>query len=306
MADGEINDPDEREIDGASDQRDVDVQVNSEGGLEDSGAPKEHDESLHVSDASIRSEGCDSSDTKLHFSSLDSVSGESSSHGGSGNDDSFINPFDTQVLSQQDVPGSVSILISKVKEGDEESVRELWNRYSGALVRSAQSRMNKQVAAKVDSEDLAQSVFFAIYRGAVEDKFDQLNDRAGFWTLVLAITRRKAVDRIRKLTAAKRGGEAALRASQGSLGDSGDNLVDRAPSREVDPQVEVECNDLLKALTEQLDAEDASGMLTNVAMSRIAGLSVKEIASELERTERTVERKLSLIRSLWSESMPGL
>lgn len=123
---------------------------------------------------------------------------------------------------------------------------------------------------------------------------------------MLSITRRKAVDRIRKLTAAKRGGEAALRASQGSIGDSGENRVDRAPSREVDPQVEVECDDLLESLKEQLDSEDATGMLTRVAMSRIAGLSVKEIAVELSRTERTVERKLSLIRSLWSESMASL
>ena len=306
MADGDSNGPDEREMDAASDQRDVDVQVNSEGGLQDSGGQKEHDESLDLSDASMRSEGGDRSDPKLHFSGMGSVSGESSSQGASDADGSFINPFDNDVLSQQDVPGSVSILISKVKEGDEESVRELWNRYSGALVRSAQSRMNKQVAAKVDSEDLAQSVFFAIYRGAVEDKFDQLNDRAGFWTLVLAITRRKAVDRIRKLTAAKRGGVAAMRLPQGGLGDSGDDFITRLPSREVDPQVEVECHDLLESLKEQLDAEDDTGMLTRVAVSRIAGLSVKEIAAELERTERTVERKLSLIRSLWSETMPNL
>jgi DNA-binding NarL/FixJ family response regulator len=74
----------------------------------------------------------------------------------------------------------------------------------------------------------------------------------------------------------------------------------------VDPQVEVECDDLLESLKEQLDSEDATGMLTRVAMSRIAGLSVKEIAVELSRTECTVERKLSLIRSLWSESMASL
>ena len=221
-------------------------------------------------------------------------------------ENSLINPIGDDEQPNEGLPGSVSILISKVKEGDEDSVRELWNRYSGALVRSAQTRISKQVAAKVDSEDLAQSVFFAIYRGAVEDKFDQLNDRAGFWTLVLAITRRKAVDRIRNLTAAKRGGVAAMRASQEAVGESVANIVDRALSREVDPQVEVECEDLLESLKQQLDIEDASGMLTRVAMSRIAGLSVKEIAAELDRTERTVERKLSLIRSLWSESIEGL
>jgi len=46
--------------------------------------------------------------------------------------------------------------------------------------------------------------------------------------------------------------------------------------------------------------------VSRIAVSRIAGLSVKEIAAELGRTERTVERKLSLIRSLGSETMPNL
>ena len=81
----------------------------------------------------------------------------------------LMNPFDIEETPQEELPGSVSILISRVKEGDEESVRVWWNRYSGALVRAAQSRMSKQVTAKVGSEDLAQSVFFAIYRGAVKD-----------------------------------------------------------------------------------------------------------------------------------------
>ncbi len=218
------------------------------------------------------------------------------------NFESTLSMFNLGVEGNEGSPGSVSLLISKVKEGDEESVRLLWNRYSDALVRSAQSRLSKQTAAKVDSEELAQSVFFAIYKGAVEDKFERLDDRAGFWTLVLAITRRKAIDRIRKVTAAKRGGEAALKGTQANSESSGESLVNRVPSREVDPQTEVECNDLLENLKAQLDAEDPSGMLTRVAVARIAGVSVKEIAADLERTERTVERKLNLVRSVWSES----
>lgn len=216
--------------------------------------------------------------------------------------DSNFDAFSLGDEGNEGSPGSVSLLISKVKEGDDESVRLLWNRYSGALVRSAQSRLSKQAAAKVDSEDLAQSVFFAIYKGAVEDKFERLDDRSGFWTLVLAITRRKAIDRIRKVTAAKRGGDAALRGTQGNPEDSGESLIDRVPSRELDPQTAVECNDLLENLKAQLDAEDPSGMLTRVAVARIAGVSVKEIAADLGRTERTVERKLNLVRSLWGES----
>lgn len=285
-----------RTPDAADEQVDLETRLDSGEGVEVDRPGDGNDESLDFSDESMRSEKMVISESRAAEIGLDVGSTENS----------LINPIGDDEQPNEGLPGSVSILISKVKEGDEDSVRELWNRYSGALVRSAQTRISKQVAAKVDSEDLAQSVFFAIYRGAVEDKFDQLNDRAGFWTLVLAITRRKAVDRIRNLTAAKRGGAAAMRASQEAVGESVANIVDRAPSREVDPQVEVECEDLLESLKQQLDIEDASGMLTRVAMSRIAGLSVKEIAAELDRTERTVERKLSLIRSLWSESIEGL
>ena len=285
-----------RTPDAADEQVDFETRLDSGEGVEVDRPGDGNDESLDFSDESMRSEKMVISESRAAEIGLDVGSTENS----------LINPIGDDEQPNEGLPGSVSILISKVKEGDEDSVRELWNRYSGALVRSAQTRISKQVAAKVDSEDLAQSVFFAIYRGAVEDKFDQLNDRAGFWTLVLAITRRKAVDRIRNLTAAKRGGAAAMRASQEAVGESVANIVDRAPSREVDPQVEVECEDLLESLKQQLDIEDASGMLTRVAMSRIAGLSVKEIAAELDRTERTVERKLSLIRSLWSESIEGL
>ena len=285
-----------RTPDAADEQADLETRLDSGEGVQVDRPGDGNDESLDFSDESMRSEKMVISESRAAEIGLDVGSTENS----------LINPIGDDEQPNEGLPGSVSILISKVKEGDEDSVRELWNRYSGALVRSAQTRISKQVAAKVDSEDLAQSVFFAIYRGAVEDKFDQLNDRAGFWTLVLAITRRKAVDRIRNLTAAKRGGAAAMRASQEAVGESVANIVDRAPSREVDPQVEVECEDLLESLKQQLDIEDASGILTRVAMSRIAGLSVKEIAAELDRTERTVERKLSLIRSLWSESIEGL
>ena len=268
-----------RTPDAADEQVDFETRLDSGEGVEVDRPGDGNDESLDFSDESMRSEKMVISESRAAEIGLDVGSTENS----------LINPIGDDEQPNEGLPGSVSILISKVKEGDEDSVRELWNRYSGALVRSAQTRISKQVAAKVDSEDLAQSVFFAIYRGAVEDKFDQLNDRAGFWTLVLAITRRKAVDRIRNLTAAKRGGAAAMRASQEAVGESVANLVDRAPSREVDPQVEVECEDLLASLKQQLDIEDASGMLTRVAMSRIAGLSVKEIAAELDRTDRTVE-----------------
>ncbi len=55
--------------------------------------------------------------------------------------DALINAFDNAASPMGELPDAVSGLISKVIQGDEESVSELWNQYSGALVRSAQSRI---------------------------------------------------------------------------------------------------------------------------------------------------------------------
>ena len=196
-------------------------------------------------------------------------------------------------------PGSVSALISQLKAGDEDSVRVLWDRYSAALIRSAQNSLRGQNPAKMDPEELAQSVFFALYRGAINEQFECLNDRAGFWTLVLVITRRKAIDRIRRETRQKRGGQKDGQGTHPHT-ETSPAGIENVPSRLAAPEIEVECNDLFEHLIHLLNQEDSSGTLGQVAGSRIAGQSVREIAAELDRTERTVERKLERIRSVWA------
>jgi len=196
--------------------------------------------------------------------------------------------------------GSVSTLISQLKSGDEDSVRVLWNRYSEALIRAAQKTLGGQSPAKIDPEALAQSVFFAVYRGAINEQFDCLNDRTGFWTLVLAITKHKAIDLIRKETSQKRGGGASRQGEQ-ARSEGAPAYIETLPSRSPSPEIETDVDDLFEHLKNLLDVEDPSGILAQVAVSRIAGHSVTEIAAAMERTERTVERKLERIRAVWTE-----
>ena len=197
-------------------------------------------------------------------------------------------------------PGSVSALISQLKAGDEDSVRVLWDRYSAALIRSAQNSLRGQNPAKMDPEELAQSVFFALYRGAINEQFECLNDRAGFWTLVLVITRRKAIDRIRRETRQKRGGGKKMAREPTHTRKRLLQVSKMFLPVWLLRKIEVECNDLFEHLIHLLNQEDSSGTLGQVAGSRIAGQSVREIAAELDRTERTVERKLERIRSVWA------
>ncbi|MAI30078.1 MAG: hypothetical protein CMM07_00215 [Rhodopirellula sp.] len=71
-------------------------------------------------------------------------------------------------------------------------------------------------------------------------------------------------------------------------------------------QIEVECHDLFESFKEHWGAENSVQILNPVAVSKTAGLIVKEIAAELQTAERTVERRLSLIPSLWCETISSL
>ena len=76
--------------------------------------------------------------------------------------------------------------------------------------------------------------------------------------------------------------------------------TDEVPSQQATPDIEVECSDLFEHLLRVLDSEDGTGTLSQIAVNRIAGWTVKEIAATLDRTDRTVERKLERIRSIWA------
>jgi len=202
---------------------------------------------------------------------------------------------------QTPAKGSVSILLSQLKAGDDEAVRLLWNRYSSALIGSARKQFHGQNPARLDPDELAQSVFNALYRGAIDNRFDRLNDRTGFWTIVLMLTKRKAIDRIRRETRLKRGGAGNSDLSaEGHGSDVSHPDMSELADDVLQPDVIAESDDAFQHLLELLDAEDSTGFLKNVAVWRMAGYTVKEIAHTNSRAERTIERKLERIRAVWT------
>ena len=118
--------------------------------------------------------------------------------------------------------------------------------------------------------------------------------------MVLVITKHKAIDLIRRETAQKRGGGASHDGQQARFEGAPAN-IENLPSRSPSPEIETDVDDLFEHLRNLLDVEDPSGILAQVAVSRIAGYSVTEIATAVRRTERTVERKLERIRAVWTE-----
>ncbi|HEX4416157.1 MAG TPA: ECF-type sigma factor [Lacipirellulaceae bacterium] len=197
---------------------------------------------------------------------------------------------------------SVTEWIGRLKSGDEEAIEKLWHRYSVKLAELARTNLNGLPKSVSDEEDIAQSVFHSICRGAAAGRFVDLSSRAELWWLLLAITRQKTVNRLRHDTAQKRGNgrvetESALKDRlQGSKPFNLDNLINSDPSPDFLLMLEEEYQALLGSLRDD--------KLRLIAILRVEGYTVAEIAERLEISTRAVERKLHGIRIRWAHKLP--
>lgn len=198
---------------------------------------------------------------------------------------------------------SVSGWIAGLKANDAQAAQELWNRYAFRLVDIARQKLGNAPKGIADEEDIAQSVFRSVCRGAAAGRFHAVNSRDELWWLLLAITKQKVANHVRRETAQKRGtgrvrSECALRANvDGNMGFMLDHLVGEEPTPDFLAMLEEQNRRLLGLLRDD--------RLRQIAISRIEGYTVPEIAAELAISTRTVERKLRLIRNKWSKDFTG-
>lgn len=205
-------------------------------------------------------------------------------------------------MYQQAADGSITRWIAGLKIGQAEAAERLWTRYAERLLKLAQQRLGRVSGRTSDDEDVALSVFNALCTGAVAGRFSELGNRDELWWLLLAITRQKATDRIRSDAGPNhRRRRVFLECElQGGRGESGEGfrlerLISPRPSPEFLAMLDEEHGRLLSLLRDE--------QLRSIAVWRIEGYTVAEIAERLGIATRSVERKLSLIRRKWSREL---
>lgn len=196
---------------------------------------------------------------------------------------------------------SVSQWIAGLKTADSQAAQRLWERYAERLVELARQKLGRAPKRIADEEDIAQSVFRSVCRGAAAGRLIEVKDRDDLWWLLLAITKQKVVDHIRRETAKKRGGGRVQCESMLAVDTQGggeftlDQLVGDAPTPELMLMLEEQNERLLFLLRDD--------RLRKVATSRIEGYTVPEIAEHMAVSTRSVERKLKLIRETWAKDL---
>ena len=195
--------------------------------------------------------------------------------------------------------GSVTRWIGALKAGETAAAQPLWERYFAKLVRRARARLRAAGSAgtAADGEDAALSAFDSFCAGAARGRFPRLDDREDLWRLLVALTARKVVDQARRDGRRKRGGgrvldEAALAGPCDGSGAAGlDAVVGPEPTPAFAAMVAEEYRRRLDALGDEA--------LRRVALLKLEGYTLEEIAGRLGCARRTVVNRVKLIRIKW-------
>jgi DNA-directed RNA polymerase specialized sigma24 family protein len=205
-------------------------------------------------------------------------------------------------LTRSGDPDNLSQLLSRIQSNrDDDACAELWEAVYERVVVLARERISLKNRRVADEEDIALSAINSFVRAAEAGRLNSLHNRDDLWRVLITIMARKANAYNQRQAADKRGqGEvrgdsvfASQRTDEGngfnSVEDSGD------PNRFVD-ELLGECRERIEALPEE--------MLRVIALKRMEGYEVTEIAQQLAVSVATIKRKLARIRGLWANDAP--
>jgi DNA-directed RNA polymerase specialized sigma24 family protein len=184
--------------------------------------------------------------------------------------------------------GSVTGLFGPLQAGDPAAAQQLWERYFRRLVGLARQKLRDAPRAAADEEDVALSALDSFCRNAEQGRFPQLADRDSLWRLLVVITARKASHLLRDQSRQKRGGGA-------TAADDEASVLGQVLSREPGPAFAAQVAEEYRRLLARLGGRE----LESVALWRMEGYTVEEIAARLGCVVRSVKRKLRLIRDIW-------
>ncbi len=195
-------------------------------------------------------------------------------------------------------PDDLTVWIQRLREGDQQAAHVIWDACHDRLLRLAQRRLSQAPSRGADEEDIALSALKSFMVRARNGQFDDVEGSEEMWKLLFTITVRKAVQHIRRQTAAKRNreiSESILERHQGGEREQGiDGFADIQQLRPCEIMEQIEAHDELNKTLAALDDN-----LRVVAQYKLDGLSNQQIALACKRSERTIERRLHLIREIW-------
>ena len=193
-------------------------------------------------------------------------------------------------------------LLNRFKSGDKDAANELIGRYFDRVLRLAEKHLANRRLHVTEGDDVAASVFETLWKKADANRFgpDDLVNSEELWRLLCKIVAFKSRDHVRRESAQKRGGnllkgESFFMDSMGSQPYGIQNVSDG--------QIPVGDVLILREEHDRLLDKLDDDTLVQIAMMRLEGYKIAEIANSFSKTERWVGRKLRLIRTIWRHDL---
>jgi DNA-directed RNA polymerase specialized sigma24 family protein len=190
---------------------------------------------------------------------------------------------------------SVTLWVEQLRAGNSQAAQQLWEAYYRRLVELARKQLAGRRRLVGDEEDVALSAFKSLCRGLEQGRFPDIADRDDLWNLLVTLTLHKVLHLVRDERRLKRGGAWSFIEAAGSDGEILNQLVCREPA----PEMAVQLTEEMERLLGQLPNAE----LVELALLKMEGFTNAEISVRWQKTERTVERKLNLIRQIWQKAI---
>jgi RNA polymerase sigma-70 factor (ECF subfamily) len=181
-------------------------------------------------------------------------------------------------------------LIRRLRSGDNEAAREVFDRYAARLLLLSRRRIGQRMNSRVDPEDVVQSVFRTFFARVQNDQFD-IAAKDDLFKLLVRITAHKTLRQIAHHRAAKRDPS-----QETPQGDDAHEMLMQVMADEPTPETIVTFMDQLEHFLAQLAPEDRQ-----ILELRLQGFSTEEIAQQLGSYDRKIRRVLERIRGVAEE-----
>jgi RNA polymerase sigma-70 factor (ECF subfamily) len=187
-------------------------------------------------------------------------------------------------------------LLERWRAGDPRAAEDLFDRYTDQLIRLARRELPAGLAARVDAEDVVQSVYRSFWTDAQAGHY-VLSRSGDLWRLLAAITVHKVQNQIARHLAGKRSvrREQSLDQSESVFGVPVESLV-----REPSPSEAAAVVDELEAVL-----RDLSPGHRRIVEMRLQGHTLETIAEAVERSERLVRRVLEQVKAALEQRYRG-
>ena len=192
---------------------------------------------------------------------------------------------------------SVTQWLHALRSGVDDDAKQNWERYFSRLTDIARNYLSPTPRRIADEDDIVINAFKTFFHGLKKEHLHHLADRRDLWQILVMLTCRKPIKQSLHERRLNRG-SGNVRTESGITGPNKqtpelniNSVVGAEPTPELFVMMIQQCELLIEHLPDD--------KLREIALLRFEGFANNEIAERLSVHERTIERKLNLIRSHW-------